>query len=52
MSGRRVLVFGGTGHVGQAVLRRLARADVSVDFTWHSNEEAGEALAAELMWCC
>lgn len=45
---RRVLVFGGTGHVGQAVLRQLTQTDAAVVFTWHTNKKKAKALTAEL----
>lgn len=43
----RALVFGGTGAVGGAVLRGLARADIPTVFTYHRSEEKARSLAAE-----
>lgn len=40
----KALVLGGTGYVGQEVVRRLAAAGEEVAFTWHQNS----ALAGEL----
>jgi 3-oxoacyl-[acyl-carrier protein] reductase len=45
---RRAFVFGGTGAVGGAVLRELARRGVAATFTYHRSEAAAHALAAEL----
>lgn len=46
--GRVALVAGGTGDIGQAVVRRLAAAGLQVAFTFHQNQEAADQLAAEL----
>ncbi len=45
---RRALVFGGTGAVGNAVLRALARRGVETIFTYHRQGDRAKALAAEL----
>lgn len=42
------LVCGGTGRVGQGVVRRMAQTDVPTIFTYRSNKEAADALEAEL----
>ena len=44
---KRALVFGGTGHVGSAVLRRLATAGVPTTFTYRKNADKARALASE-----
>ena len=44
---RKALVLGGTGTVGTAVLRELTRRGVTASFSFHSNEAAAKALAAE-----
>ncbi|MFI5662780.1 SDR family NAD(P)-dependent oxidoreductase [Streptomyces sp. NPDC051684] len=41
-------VAGGTGGIGAAVVRTLARRGSTVLFTYRSNQEAAEALCAEL----
>jgi 3-oxoacyl-[acyl-carrier protein] reductase len=46
VSGRRALVFGGTGHVGAAVLAGLAKAGVPTAFTYLSSEARAAGLAA------
>ena len=48
MAGRRALVFGGTGYVGQATLRALAARDVRATFTYRRKRAEAQALAAEL----
>jgi len=48
MNGRRALVFGGTGYVGQAVLHALAARDVRATFTYRRKRAQADALAAEL----
>lgn len=45
---RKALVLGGTGYVGSAVLRELARRSVFAAFTYHANEDKARVLAAEL----
>jgi 3-oxoacyl-[acyl-carrier protein] reductase len=45
---KRAFVFGGTGAVGGAVLRELARRSVPAVFTFHRAEEKARVLAAEL----
>ncbi|WP_306320102.1 MULTISPECIES: SDR family NAD(P)-dependent oxidoreductase [unclassified Streptomyces] len=42
------LVAGGTGGIGAAVVRTLARRGSAVRFTYRSNAEAAQALTAEL----
>src|SRR5207249_449018 len=44
----KALVFGGTGLVGGAVLHHLAKAAVPIAFSWHTQREKAQALAAEL----
>ncbi len=45
---KRALVLGGTGTVGSAVLRELARRSVPAVFTYLRSEEKARMLAAEL----
>jgi 3-oxoacyl-[acyl-carrier protein] reductase len=45
---RHALVLGGTGYVGQAVVRRLAARGARVTFTYRRKASAAQALAAEL----
>jgi 3-oxoacyl-[acyl-carrier protein] reductase len=47
-TGRRALVFGGTGYVGQATLRALAARDVRATFTYRRKRGEAQELAAEL----
>ena len=44
---KRALVLGGTGYVGSAVLRELARRGVPTTFTYAKAEEKARMLAAE-----
>jgi 3-oxoacyl-[acyl-carrier protein] reductase len=44
---KRTLVFGGTGTVGSAVLRELARRGIAARFTFHRAEDRARSLAAE-----
>ncbi len=48
LSGKRVLVIGGSRGIGAAIVRRAAGEGASVAFTWSSAEEQAHALAAEL----
>lgn len=45
---KRALVLGGTGTVGSAVLRELARRSVPAVFTYHRSDDKARMLAAEL----
>ncbi len=45
---QRCLVLGGSGTVGSALCRALAREGARVAFTWYRNEAAAEALTKEL----
>jgi 3-oxoacyl-[acyl-carrier protein] reductase len=45
---KRAFVLGGTGHVGAAVLRELARRSVPAAFTYFRSEDKATMLAAEL----
>jgi 3-oxoacyl-[acyl-carrier protein] reductase len=45
---KRAFVFGGTGTVGSAILRELARRSVHATFTYHRSEDKAKMLAAEL----
>ena len=45
---KRAFVFGGTGHVGTAVLRELARRSVPAAFTYFRSEDKAKMLALEL----
>jgi 3-oxoacyl-[acyl-carrier protein] reductase len=44
----KALVLGGTGAIGSAVVRHLAKRRVPTTFTYRSNEVKARALAAEL----
>lgn len=44
---RAVLITGGSGGIGAAMVRRFAAAGDRVYFTWHSAREKAETLAAE-----
>jgi len=44
---KTALVLGGTGYVGSAVLRELARRGVAATFTFHTSEDKARVLAAE-----
>lgn len=44
---RTALVLGGTGYVGSAVLRELARRSIPATFTFHTQEDKARVLAAE-----
>ena len=45
---RHAILFGGTGYVGQAVLRRLVARGVRVTFTYRRKSSVARALADEL----
>lgn len=42
------LVLGGSGDIGAATCRRLARGGATVALTYHKNKEAADSVAAEL----
>ena len=44
---RRALVLGGSGTLGQAIVRTLTARGVETVFTWHTGAEVASALAAE-----
>jgi 3-oxoacyl-[acyl-carrier protein] reductase len=48
LSDRTVLVTGGTGSIGQAVCRTLAREGASIAFTYRRQADRARSLAAEL----
>jgi len=47
MKSKKVLVLGGSGKLGQALLRELAHADVFSTFTYHRQREQAQALSGE-----
>lgn len=48
LSGKTALVTGGSRGIGRAIVQALARAEVKVAFTYHSNATAADALVNEL----
>jgi cyclic-di-GMP-binding biofilm dispersal mediator protein len=46
-SGKNVLILGGSRGIGAAIVRRFAKGDGKVAFTYAGSKEAAEALAAE-----
>ncbi|MHC4608099.1 MAG: SDR family NAD(P)-dependent oxidoreductase, partial [Planctomycetota bacterium] len=44
---KNILVTGGSGALGGAIVRRFCRDDCSVAFTYRSGRESAEALAKE-----
>ena len=44
----RVLVTGGASGIGAAIVRALAEAGLSVDFTYRASAEAAQVLLADL----
>lgn len=46
-SGKNVLILGGRRGIGAAIVRRFAKGDGKVTFTYAGSKEAAEALAAE-----
>jgi len=49
LEGRRVLVTGGSGGIGQGVCRVFAAEGALVAVHWHRNEEAAKRLTADLL---
>jgi len=47
MSGKKVLVLGGSRGIGAAIVRRFAQDGAEVVFTWSGSKDAAEALARE-----
>ena len=47
MAEARCLVLGGSGHVGSAVVERLARAGAQVAFTYHRQAQRAEEIARD-----
>jgi 3-oxoacyl-[acyl-carrier protein] reductase len=45
---KRVLVLGGSGALGAALLRELRRAGAQAAFTWHGDAVAAQAIGQEL----
>jgi NAD(P)-dependent dehydrogenase (short-subunit alcohol dehydrogenase family) len=48
LTGKRVLVTGGTGHVGAEICRACRRYGAEVLFTYHRSEDAAQKLQAEI----
>lgn len=48
LKGKRVLISGGTGHVGSEICRTSHGHGAEVVFTYHRNEETARKLMAEL----
>lgn len=48
LSGKTVLVTGGSGHIGRDICRRAHAYGARVIFSWHADEAAAKALTAEL----
>lgn len=44
LSGKNILITGGTSALGQCLVRQAIAAQVRVFFTWHKNEAAAEML--------
>lgn len=48
LEGKRILVTGGTGHLGEAICRRAAELGARVAFTWTKNGSKASGIAASL----
>lgn len=48
LKGKRVFVAGGTGKIGEALLRALSREGARVSFSYCTGKERAEALARDL----
>lgn len=49
---KQAFVAGGSGAIGGAICRTLAREGFDVAFTWHRNRQAADTLATELQTIC
>ena len=49
MEGKTVVITGATKGIGKAVAEKFAQNGVNIAFTYHSNEEVAQEVAADLM---
>jgi 3-oxoacyl-[acyl-carrier protein] reductase len=48
LTGKKVIITGGTGQLGRCIVRSLAECGADVAIHYHSNREKAEALVAEI----